>query len=190
MKFAKSYKKFVFCLEGNWRPDLRNRATIRSVLEFLSVNCNLSYIHRDCGTREEFIYYLRRWPQKRYEKYAIGYLAFHGQPGSLEINKRTYFELEELGEILEDKCAGRILHFGSCNVLDVSPARIQAFLRKTRCLCICGYRQPVDWIASSAFDLLLIDMFQYYKDVDALAKRIFESYRSLVRALHFRIIRG
>ncbi|MEW6443564.1 MAG: DUF6642 family protein [bacterium] len=189
MRFAKYYQKYVFCLEGNWHSDMRNRASIRSVLEFLSVNCNLHYIHRNCGTREELTYYLQQWPYKRYERYAIGYLAFHGQPGALEINKKTCLVLEELGELLAGKCAGRILHFGSCNLLDVSPRRIRTFVQRTGCLCVCGYRQPVDWISSSAFDMLLIDMFQYYRDVDALAKRMQGSYGSLISALHFRIIR-
>ena len=190
MKFAKTYKKSVFCLEGNWTPDLRKRSSVRAVLEFLNANCDLNYIHRDCGTVEELAYYLKKWPQKLYQSYTIGYLAFHGKPGLLELDKHQHLTMEELGTLLAGKCKDRILHFGSCNALDVDRDRIAAFLDKTGCLCVCGYRERVDWISSSAFDILLIDMFQYYRDVDAVERQVQRYYRSLVKNLRFRLFRA
>jgi hypothetical protein len=190
MKFAKTYKKSIFCLEGNWTPDLRKRSSVRAVLEFLSANCNLDYIHRDCGTVEELAYYLKKWPQRRYQSYPIGYLAFHGKPGLLEVDKNQDLTMEELGDLLAGKCKDRILLFGSCNALDISGDRILHFLEETGCLCVCGYRERVDWIASSAFDILLIDMFQYYRDVDAVERQMQRCYGSLVKNLRFRIFRA
>ncbi len=190
MKFANTYKKSVFCLEGNWTPDLRKRSSVRAVLEFLSANCELDYIHRDCGTIEELAYYLRKWPQRRYQGYTIGYMAFHGKPGILQVDETQHLTLEELGDLLANKCRNRILHFGSCNALDVDRERIVSFLDTTGCLCMCGYRERVDWVSSSAFDILLIDMFQYYRDVDAVERQMQRYYGSLVKKLRFRIFRA
>ena len=78
MRIARNFSKHVFCLEGDWEQDLRDKSSITAALDFLHSNCGIKYIHKNCGTKENLKYYLSLWKQKRYRDYSICYLAFHG----------------------------------------------------------------------------------------------------------------
>jgi hypothetical protein len=130
------------------------------------VSPTIEFAHRDAVTVDEFERYLRQWSQKQYQRLSVGYLAFHGSPGHLVIG-RTSYSLEQLGELLEDRLADRILYFGSCGTLDVEIDRIQALRAQTAARAISGYTKDVDWIESAAFDLNLIDAVTWYDRTDA-----------------------
>src|SRR6476620_5803396 len=83
VKFAKTYNKEVFCLEGDWNNNLKKGTSVQAVLMFMKQNRDIDYIHRQCGTRENLAYYLKQWQLKRYHKYSILYLAFHGKPNQI-----------------------------------------------------------------------------------------------------------
>src|SRR6186997_2566481 len=76
MKIAKNLNKNVFCLEGDWEKDLRDKSSVSAALDFLHSNCGIEYIHKNCGTVDNMKYYLSLWKQKRYQNYTIAYLAF------------------------------------------------------------------------------------------------------------------
>src|ERR1043165_9820558 len=97
MRIAKNFNKHVFCLEGDWDKDLRNKSSVTAALDFLQANCGIRYIHKNCGTKENFVYYLSMWKQRRYKDYSIAYLAFHGHPEQIQVGKE-YLNLEELAE--------------------------------------------------------------------------------------------
>lgn len=52
MKTANSYAKQIFCLEGDWHPDLRQKDTIENALKFMETasGMKIKYIHRHCST--------------------------------------------------------------------------------------------------------------------------------------------
>src|SRR4051794_3997421 len=103
--------KGVFCLEGLWEDDLRRRSSVRPILELMEGNLKIPFIYRDCATREELEYYLKKWTLKRYEQFPILYFAMHGTENGLFVN-RTHYTLEDLGEFLKDECKNAIIVFG------------------------------------------------------------------------------
>ena len=187
MRLAQSYKKNVFCLEGDWQKDLRDNSSIRAALTFLQQNCSIDYIYKQCGTRENLEYYLSLWKQKKYSGYSICYFAFHGEPESIQVGKE-FVTLDELADMMMDSCQDKVIHFGSCKTLNTDSKNIRRFLEHTRALCVCGFETEINFVESSAFDMILIEMFQQYKDVRMLDKAIRKNYRSFVRRLQFKLI--
>jgi len=187
MKTSKHYKKNIFCLEGDWQKDLRDNSSINAALLFLHQNCGIKYIYKQCGTRENLEYYLKLWKMKRYSTYSICYFAFHGESESIRVGKDTV-TLDELADMLQGSCKDKIIHFGSCKTLDATNDTIIKFLKKTEALCICGFKNEIDFVESTAFDMLLIELFQRYKDVSKVLKYIEHYYAALVKKLNFKLI--
>ncbi|MCF8254388.1 MAG: hypothetical protein K9H61_13835 [Bacteroidia bacterium] len=187
MKIAKEYQKEVFCLEGDWSRNLKKQTSIHATLLFLKQNRDIDFIYRQCGTRENLAFYLKQWQLKRYQRYSILYLAFHGKPLQILIDKKP-ISLDELAEMLGDKCQNRIIHFGSCQTLNTDKRHIKRFLKKTNALCVCGFGKEIKFVESSVFDILLIDLFQDYLDVSRVEATLKSTYASLVKKLEFRLI--
>jgi len=152
--------KGIFCLEGLWQTDLRKASTVQPILAFLQQNIGIPYIYRDCGTQEEFKFYLSKFSRARYRDYPILYLAFHGEPGKILISRKTSLSLADIGELLGNQCKGRLVIIGSCSVLDINKRILKAFLKSTGAFAVCGYRNDVDWVRSTAFELLLLTELQ------------------------------
>lgn len=192
--------KGVFCLEGEWDKDLRSRTSIGPVLELLEKSGypKVPFIRRDVATLTEFDHYLKRWIQRRYDRYPILYLGFHGSPGKLHVGygpkQRGQVGLERLEESLAGRCRRRIIHFGSCGTLNIHGNRIRAFLRKTKALAVCGYQSEVDWMISAAFEIILFYELQYNvltpKGMGALKRRIDYQVPRLRKQLKFRMLIG
>ncbi len=187
MKIASTYRKYIYCLEGDWEDDLRDKASIRTALDFLHTNCNVKYIHRHCGTKESLIYYLNNWSSRSYKDYPICYLAFHGKPGSIRLNGKERLSLDELGEILKNKCKNKIIHFGCCESLNIDQSKLREFLEKTKALCVCGFQTEIDFLESSVFDMVVLYKFQDYKDIKALDQDLYKNYRKIRSKLNFKI---
>src|SRR5512147_1436861 len=113
--------KGIFCLEGDWWNRLERASTVEPILGLLHRwdPYFVPYIHRDVATRTEFEHYVRLWAQRRYAKYPVLYLAFHGEESEILLGDRrkpqNRVSLDELGELLAGKCEGRIIYFGSCD---------------------------------------------------------------------------
>lgn len=62
MAMAKTKVHGIFCLETDWWG-VKDRTTIEPVLQLLNTvdYLKVPYIHRDVGTQEEFVHYLRKW---------------------------------------------------------------------------------------------------------------------------------
>ncbi|MCB0170673.1 MAG: hypothetical protein KDI62_03845 [Anaerolineae bacterium] len=159
MKKAKEWKG-VFCLEGLWENDLKLNSSVEPVLELLNKQYpKLKYIHGDCATVEEVRFYLKKWVQKGYRDYPILYLAFHGEENRILVSGGQ-MELDEIAAELKDKCKNRVIVFASCSTLRINKRLVKKFIEETGCLAVCGYRADVDWIKSTAFELLLIEGMQ------------------------------
>lgn len=101
------------------------------------------------------------------DEYAIGYFAFHGEPGEIilsEDDEDNNLTLEKIGDMLSGRCQGKALYFGGCSSLDISTGRVKEFKNKTKATCVCGYKNDVEWIMSAAFDLLLFDALHHYNN--------------------------
>ena len=147
----------IFCLEGPWDHDLRNKSSLRPLLELADDYVRSSFIFRDASTSQELRQYLKQWSQRQYASYSIGVLSAHGAAGELLL-LRERVSLEELAEVLEGRCRDRLLHFDSCCLLDVPAQRLQEFRRRTGAKAVSGYTKSVDWLDTAAFMLHLLDV--------------------------------
>ncbi|HEY6162025.1 MAG TPA: DUF6642 family protein [Bacteroidia bacterium] len=188
MRLSSTYIKNVFCLEGEWGKDLRDRSSIKAALNFMQANFDIKYIYKRCSNRENLEYYVKRWKNKKYQSYSICYLAFHGEEGKIEPGLNEFVTLDELGDILKGACADKVIHFGTCKTIDVPHEQIVKFLKKTKALCVSGFRADVDFFESTVFDLILIDLFQKYKAVSKVQAAIYRNYGAIARRLEFKMV--
>ena len=188
----KKYPKHVFCIEGNWEEQLSRDATVKPVLELLQINAGVKFIYRDCSTKEEMLYLIQKWQQQAYADYKILYLAFHGRPGELVIDKHTAVSLDELGELINLRQLPRLVYFGACSVLKGDERIIKRFLKKSGTRGACGYETDVDWMKSTALDLIAINEMQRFlmthRGLEAVEKSIRENTRALSGRLGFRMV--
>jgi hypothetical protein len=184
--------KGLFCIEGFWYGDHRDATSIYPVLDLVNRYQKMPFIHHRCSTFEEFEYSIGRWKKKGFHnKYPLLYLAFHGEKGLIMIGKKK-LTLDALAEILEDKCQGVVIYFGSCATLKIDRRRLQAFMEKTKTVALLGYKQDVDWITSASFDIRLLSYLLQHPFDSTGVKKIQENIkadcRGLVRELDFVIV--
>ena len=172
----------VFCIEGTWSSNLADRATVRDLLDVLENVDGVPYIHSRVTTEEGFYDVVRRWRQKQYATYSLGYFAFHGKPGKLLIGRHS-ITLKELGMVLQGACRGKILYFGSCSVLQVNPGEIDKFLRVTDADCVVGFNKDIDWLASAALDLILLQALVLQEDARKAERWMRKEYGALAEHL-------
>ena len=168
----------IFCLEGDWWNDFNRKSTVKPVLKLLSQGTDgpVDFVHRDVATREELAHYLSRWAQRGMKRYPILYLAFHGEPNTLFVGdqrrKGHAVTLDELADLLGNKLAGRIVHFGSCSTLGLDKRHVTRFLKKTNALAATGFRTDVPWLKSSAFEVLMFEALLRHKLTPAGARKM------------------
>lgn len=181
--------KGIFCVEGLWDLDLRDTSTVRPLLDLLLMNAGVQYIHREYATREEFELYVSKWTLKRYAAYPILYLASHGAESGIDIGGELY-PLDELGALLEGKCANRAILFASCSTLNIQKRHLRNFLERTEALAVAGYKVDVGWMRATAFELLLLYNMQLGefsgRGVEAIEKKALSVARGF-KELEFRI---
>lgn len=187
MKTANSYTKQIFCIEGDWHPDLREKDTIENALKFMETasGMKIKYIHRHCSTHEELQNRIVEYNKRRYNKFSIFYLAFHGVPNGLKLNNKQILTLDELADMAENKLRNKILHLGSCETLNINRRDIKRFLDKTGALCVSGFKKEVPFVSSTIFDVLYFEMCQYYKQMNTIEKHMKNYYGKLMKELQF-----
>jgi hypothetical protein len=177
--------KGIFCIEGLWDPDLRVSSSVQPLLDLLNLNALISYIHMDAATHEEFEFYVRKWTQKRYDEYPILFIASHGNESGIKVGDKPY-SIEALADLLAGECTNRIIMISSCSTLRIGKRVLRDFLKKTGALAVCGYRVDVDWLRSTAFELLLLSQMQKNEfsgrgadAIDRAATEIARSFKDL-----------
>jgi hypothetical protein len=170
VKRAETYEKHIYCLEGNWDKHPRSTKSIRPILELLKTSSKVKYIYHRCLTKEDFLRHLSDFTKLRYSNYSILYFAFHGRSNRVVLGKEEIL-LSELADVLEGKLSGKIVHFGSCSTLRISESSVSNFIAQTECMCLSGYRKKVEYLSSTAFELVYFDKLQSYKDLKS-AKRV------------------
>ena len=188
----------VFCLETDWWNDFNRSSTVKPVLKLLSqgVRVQVPFVHRDIGTRAEFNHYVTKWSQSGGSKYPILYLAFHGKPGCILVGDNRLPEhrvdLDDLAELLGTKLSGRIVHFGSCSTLKTDKRNIQRFMRNTGIAAVAGYKEQVDWLVSSVFEVIFMETVLRHpltlNGVRRIQETIRKEHRSMSKDLDFRMV--
>lgn len=188
MSNTKTYGKYIYCLEGNWNKNPKSHQSVKPMLELLRTFSGVKYIYHKCNTKEEFFYRLQQFTKGTYKNYTILYLAFHGRTNRI-IVENQFITLKDIATALEGKLTDKIVHFGSCSTLRMSEKNIQDFITTTNGLFISGYRKDVDFIASTAFELLYFDLLQKYKSVRKIDSEIFSLSPQLTEdKLKFKIV--
>ena len=177
----------IFCVEGAWSSNLADRASVRDLLEIIENVDGIDFIHSPVSNEAGLLDALRKWKQKQYSHYAIGYFAFHGKPGRILIGRHPV-TLRQIENVLEGACHGKILYFGSCSVLKVPPAQIQRFLRVTKADAVVGFLRDVDWLASAALDLILLQALALQDDPREAERYLRTEYGGLADQLGLQII--
>jgi hypothetical protein len=182
--------KHIYCLEGMWNDyNLKDKSSVTPLLEFLFKSNNCNYIHHDCATKDELSFFLKKWANKALsERFPILYLACHGEQEKIFLNRKDFVTLTEIADILEDKCYGKIFYFGSCSTLKIDKRKIQSFLSRTGAIAAIGYKVDVDWMKSSACDLLVFEALQHdrldSRGIKKIRDKIFSEYGNLPRQLN------
>jgi hypothetical protein len=176
----------IFCVEGDWSPKLTARASVRELLEILHDVAGIDFIHHHVESADGLFDILRRWGQKQYAHYALGYFAFHGEPGSILVGRQSV-TLGQLGGALDGRASEKILYFGSCSVLRAPRRELDAFCTLTGSPCIVGFTRNVDWIASAALDLILLQAIAVRKDPEAVRRWLEREFGDFAAHLGLRV---
>lgn len=181
----------IFALEGDPELDLKHQYSVRPILQFLKDLDGTDFLFRDIGTAEEFRHYLTQWTMAKNSRFDIGYFSFHGSPGALWFpdRRKSPITLEELGDWLEGRAEGRIIHFCACSVMRLGKVRLSGFRRQTGASAVMGYRTDVDWAESMAFDTLLFSALRRYARLGDAVNYLDRVAGKLKEHLGFEIIR-
>ncbi len=190
-------KKGIYCLEvGEWFNSLKEKTSVEPVLTLLHDSLlSVPYIHRDIATGAELRYYLRKWTQSKHKDHPILYLAFHGSPGRIHLSKENGHSMtintDELFALLKGKCHKRVIHFGACSVLDIHGHKVNRYLRESGAAAISGYANEVDWVPSSAFEMIYLAELQGNQftkpGMRAVRGRVRKTAPHLAKTLGFRM---
>lgn len=172
----------VFCLEGEWDSDLRQRVSVEPVLELLERLRLAQYIHRDVATLPEFEYYLKKWGQKRYRDFPILYLAMHGEEGMLHLG-RDSLALADLADLMEGKADRGIVYFASCSTMMHDEEALKEFVKRTGATAAIGYWQDVDWLEAAGFEVFLLERLLRGNRSDAFFRGITREHPELTGKL-------
>ncbi|HNW99029.1 MAG TPA: hypothetical protein PKK00_11525 [Bacteroidales bacterium] len=184
--------KGIYCLEGKWNDDLREKTSVRPILELLHSNRGIEFIYHSCATAEEIEFLLTKWTLRKYKRFPILYLAFHGEKNQILLNDKSSYSLDELANIVSGKCSNSIIIFGSCSTLAIRKNYLKKFLDKTGALAICGYQRDVDWLHSTAFEMLILSEMQENefskRGISAIENKINSICRKFQDELEFRMV--
>jgi hypothetical protein len=186
-------KKGIYCLEGLWDSDFKDKSTVLPILELLERSRICEHIHHSCATQDELEFFLKKWKQKSINrKFPILYLAFHGAPNNLLITTSKRYSLNQLGDILEGSCEGKVIFFASCETLNTDERKIQSLLKQTGAIAAVGYKQEVEWMLATAFEILVLDALQQDKfdsrGILKIENKIKTAYGKLHQRLFFRMV--
>jgi hypothetical protein len=86
------------------------------------------------------------------------YISSHGTPEGLSVGGKT-IGAAAIADALEDAWDLRLLHFGSCSMLNGPlPQKIFDRLGAHATFPVSGYRNPADWAGSAVIDFLYLSL--------------------------------
>lgn len=183
-------KPKIWVMEGKWASSVMDVRTVSPMMAALdNANVATSTLHH-INTVEDLQRSLVRWGQRQHAGHGIGYLALHGAPGSVFVGRRRV-DLGILSESLpKNALKGKVLHFGSCAVLDLKPKEREVLRAALGVRGITGFTEDVEWFESMAFELMLLESLAYYKRLDAVERDLKERAGGLWRRLGFQMVRA
>lgn len=176
----------VFCIESDWEVSMESKQSVEPTLQALERGEYIRLIRRSANTVAELELYLDRWFEKRHKDFSLAYFGFHGSASTLHF-EGDELSLTELASLIGGRAKGKILHFGSCRVMAATAEELQGFCSSTGVSAITGYTKDIDWLESSAFELLLIPDLIDAVRLRSSFDRMLRLYPDLTRRLGFRM---
>lgn len=164
-----------------WTKNTEDRLNVLPTLQLISKTQESRFSHLTCNTREELRYNLNLLCKRNY---GILYFAFHGSPGKIHLH-RDKITLTELAQMMNCRFSNWIIHFGTCSTLR-KPREVEYFVEKTGVALVTGFTRDVEWIESSAFELLLFKAFQTYQSPKIITRHLITKYPDLAEITGFR----
>jgi hypothetical protein len=174
-------KKNIACLESLWDRRTENRLNVLPTLELISKTHDAKFSHLTCNTREELKYNLNLLCKRNY---GVLYFAFHGSPGKIHLHSDKV-SLTELATMMNHRFANWVIHFGTCSTLR-KPREVEYFVEQTQVIIATGFTKDVEWIESSAFELLLFKELQTKVNPKIAIRYLLNKYPDLVEATGFK----
>ncbi len=147
--------KSILVLESTWEKNSLKPISVWPLVEGFANAAELKAFHRNFSDTESFKYWISIFNNKKnnYPSPKLIYIAAHGtynQVSSIgnNINRDTIFNTLKKAKNIE------YVHFGSC--LFGNNENLQTLLKTARHIRMAaGYNESVDWVDSTAFDLML-----------------------------------
>jgi len=149
----------IICFEGSWKPRLDSLETVEPALRCLEAFGVTRITHRTVDTREELRYCVDKWlgaSGRAMPAHGIGMFAFHGSRNTIYLGGGEV-TLDELAEIIGGRGDGKILYLGGCGVLALPGDDLMEFCRSTGARGVVGYSRTVDFVETSAFEIVLLN---------------------------------
>lgn len=181
---VRQYTKNIACLESLWDAKLENRLSMLPLLELTSKINDVRYSFLTCNTKSELRHNLSLLGKKK--SYGILLMAFHGEPGSIELAGADKIKLDALARYMGRRFEGWVVHFASCGTIKADDETLEKFVTSTGVAMVMGYSKSVDWTEGAVMDLLVLRWLQFYKDLGALLKHLVKNYPDLVAITGFR----
>jgi hypothetical protein len=185
-------------MEGKWETFLPARRTATDLLRVLQDAGAIRVELNDTLRRRHLRSAFESWGRKR--AYPIGYLAAHGDRGSVSVRSiRGSASLVDIAAwIGAGRADGRVLVLGTCLTLG-APTQAQQLVNETGLTAAFGYRRSVDTVHAAAWELLLLDtLAEVYAGaagrqptIDKLQtrmRRLEERHHGLAQELGFRSV--
>lgn len=167
----------ILCLESSWNGRKIDNQSVQHTLETMSVIHMDTCIHVTCNTMEELTYALQ---DATYGfRQGVLYLAFHGAPGKIKLGNDVHISMTDLADLMGNRFRGWNVHFGSCRTL--ATLQTEPFKKMVGAKILSGYTETVDWVQSTAMDMLLLDAMYYHKTPGHLSRKIRKLYPDLAR---------
>ena len=164
-----------------WNGRTEDRLNVLPTLELISKTQDSKFSHLTCNTREELRYNLNLLCKRNY---GVLYFAFHGSPGKIHLH-RDKVSLSELAKMMNHRFANWVIHFGTCSTLR-KPREVAYFVEETKVALVTGFTKDVDWIESSAFELLLFKALHTYKSPKVVCRHLLTRYPELAHHTGFK----
>ena len=177
MMLTKGSIKHVVCLESFWTYNVEDRLSVGPLLEILGKTNGTRSVLLTCSTIDELKFNLKIARQMR--GFRILYLAFHGYPGGIRLPDLR-IDLKTLASIMGKGFRNWVVFFDSCLTMKVGKDRILDFIAATEVKMVIGYKREVNWLDSTALDLLILNWLQFYKDMRKFWKRFRKAYKDMV----------
>jgi hypothetical protein len=179
--------KSILCIEGNWDKGLKNQRSIKKALEYLKEVSKINTNYQTATTETQFFDHIQEASLKRNSNFEIIYIACHGGKGSVQFSHKNEITLEQISSECENKLSGKLLHFGCCSTLRVSPKRIFNFIEATGAKGLAGYSKDIDFHESTFLDMLLFDKYQNIDSLTVLDRQMNKLYDGFIKKLGFKL---